>query len=141
MPSVQAEIVPVGEVRALFGAPAPDSTTVQRFVKSLRKYGFIVPLVVRRAVNDHVVQEGRQGWKSGWFVIDPRLAAGAHYKGVPPFFRRKADAEAAVPMDVPYEVVDGIKRLAAARKARISQIPILIADLSDDAVAELRAKN
>jgi len=99
-----------------------------------------VPLVVRRASNSHILQPGRRGFLSGWFILDPRLAEGDRYRGVPMFFPVRASAEAAMPADVPYEVVDGIKRLAVARMRRIRQVPVVIAELTDEDVAELRAK-
>lgn len=134
-----AELVPISELRPLPGVPVPDRSSIESLVASIRAHGLIVPLLVRPASCTHVVQEGRRGWQSGYFVIEPRLVCDRRYLGQAPFFASRTAAEESLPADVPYEVVKGIRRFHAARTARLRRVPCLVAAISDAEVAALRA--
>lgn len=133
------ELLPIGDLRPLPGVTPPTPEALAELVASLREHGgLLVPLVVRPARCDLVVQEGWRETEHGWFVLDPRLRRGDAYQGDPPFFPTREAARRALPADVPWEVVKGCRRLAAAKRARLELLPCLLTELDDVQVRAVR---
>lgn len=135
------DLIPTADLRPLAPGPwgPPDVSAPRALLASIEARGVIEPLFVRSASVRYTVQPGRRTGTHGYFVLDPRLVRGdTAYAGDPPFFLDRRAARRALPADVPWEVVRGHGRLAAARRLRLRLLPCVIAELTDDEVAELR---
>ena len=132
------ELLPRTDLRPLLGVPHAFGGRLEDLVGSIRAHGILVPLVVRPAGPGPVVQAGRWGRQRGYFLVDPRHRRGDRYALKPPFYLSRRAAQAALPPDVPWEVVQGLGRLAAARRLRLEYVPCLLTDLSDAQVAHVR---
>lgn len=139
--------IPVSELRPLPGAiPAHIRSREQiaELAASIRKHGVLEPLIVRPARHTYVLQRGRLARSSsvfGWFVVDASLSGRDwKYRGrSPAFYATRKEALAALPADVPWEVVRGLGRLLAARKAGIRLVPCLARELTDAEAGIIRA--
>ncbi len=127
-----------------------DEQALADLAASIAEHGVLQPLTVRPARHSWIVQAGRSGDESGFLVVDTTLFDGPQYRGEPMFFGAKgrrleeaeAEARAALPALVPYEIVFGHRRWRAAKMAakmtsrRDSRtIPCFIRDLSDEEAA------
>jgi ParB-like chromosome segregation protein Spo0J len=138
---LSAELVPVSDLRPLPGLAPPSTELVAKLIASVKKHGVLEPLLVRPARNTYVLQEGRRGrqrQKWGWFLIDTSKVVGHAYQGDPPFYATQRAAKAAMPADVPFEVVRGMGRLAAMRALHRRFVPCVIQNLTDNQVEVLR---
>jgi len=134
-----ASLVSVADLRPLPGRPPPCPKLVAALSTSFREHGILEPLLVRPARQTWILQSGRRRGVPGWFVLDTERVRRWSYRGEPAFYSTHKAASRALPADVPFEVVRGLGRLAAAKANRTRLVPCLIRELSDDQVEALRA--
>lgn len=133
----QAVPVPIGDIRL------PVDVTVNRtgieyarLRRSIDTHGLYVPILVRRAPL-WFVQRARINHRWTWLVLCRELIGDGTYAGTIKRYPTEDQAKAALPPDVPYEVVPGhgLKRFAVAIECKLTRIPAVYVDAA--AVATL----